>query len=76
MPIEICIFNLARLHSFQDELNEELEALEQEELDNQLLGVEEPSALPSVPTSSLPAGPSKGEILLADTSYHIRHRTI
>ena len=37
-----------------------MEALEQEELDNQLLGVDDAATLPSVPTASVPAASARG----------------
>ena len=45
-------------YHLKDELNAELEELEQEDLDERLLDVGEPSQLPSVPTE-VPTKPSK-----------------
>ena len=41
----------ATMLRFQDELMGELEELEQEEIDSQLLNIEEPGTLPSVPAA-------------------------
>lgn len=38
----------------------ELEELEQEEIDSQLLNIDEPGTLPSVPSASVPAASAKG----------------
>ena len=46
---------------FQDELMGELEELEQEEIDSQLLNIDEPGTLPSVPSASVPAAPAKSK---------------
>lgn len=39
----------------------ELEELEQEEIDNQMVGIGEPGTLPSVPSASVPAASTKGK---------------
>ena len=51
----------ATIMRFQDELMGELEELEQEEIDSQLLNIEEPGTLPSVPSASVPAAPAKSK---------------
>ena len=51
----------ATMLRFQDELMGELEELEQEEIDSQLLNIEEPGTLPSVPSASVPAAPAKSK---------------
>lgn len=50
----------------------ELEELEQEEIDSQLLNIEEPGTLPSVPSASVPAASAKGKciILMLYFDYH------
>jgi len=45
----------------EDELMGELEELEQEEIDSQLLNIEEPGTLPSVPSASVPAASAKAQ---------------
>ena len=51
----------ASMLRFQDELMGELEELEQEEIDSQLLNIDEPGTLPSVPSASVPAAPAKSK---------------
>merc|ERR1712141_523489 len=50
---------IARPMGFQDDIDEddllaELEDMEQEELDNELIGMNQPTTLPDIPAASLP----------------------